>query len=752
MLRYLSRNLHIGLRSETKTIWERRAALTPEACKELIKGGNKVDVESSQTRVFSNALYKDAGCTITDNLQNCDLIVGIKEVPLHEIIPNKEYLIFSHTHKGQPGNMNMLKTFMHRNCTLVDYELLTHLDGKDKGKRLVMFGTFAGYAGMVNGLQTLGKRLLGLGYWTPFMWLSQAHQYSKLDNIRLDIERVGEYIKTHGLPEQLLPFTVIFTGKGSVSHGAMSIFSHLPHKFVLPEELGNLPKDPHTIFACNVDTSDYIVHKQGNDFDKPDFYNNPHHYKSLFHKKIAPYASMLVTGHYWDPTFPRLITNDQAQQLVPIWKESNTMLTLVDITCDPLGSIEFMPRASTIDDSYFIIDIETKREHKELNGDGVAVMSVDILPSEIPKESSEYFSDKLLPYLINKTKYSKIFKNATILEKGELTDNYEYLQPLLQNQGELHNIVVFGSGMVVAPFVEHMLKNPKNIITLATNKVKEANSLKLQIKKYDTAASDRIHIVNVDVSNDELVNKIISESNIAMSLVPAIFHVAIAKACLRQKKHLVTASYISDEMQKLNEEAKMLGLTFLNEIGLDPGIDHTSARQMIDDITSMGGKVVHFESWCGGLPAPEYSNCPLGYKFSWSPKGVLMASKNSAIYKRNEKIIEINNNKLLLEPVNVDIFKGFAFQGIANRNSLKYAAPYKLDLNSLECMFRGTLRYKGFCETVQAFQDLKLLEEDKLHHDQSWHSILQSEVKGDITDHVVQRYGVDVLEDMQQYS
>ena len=742
MLCFLKNRLHIGLRSETKTIWERRVALTPDACKELIKNGHKVSVESSQTRVFPNSLYSDIGATITDNLHNCELIVGIKEVPIHEIIPNKHYLIFSHTHKGQSYNMNMLKTFMHRRCTLSDYELLT----TPSGARLLQFGTYAGYAGMVNGLQTLGKRLLGLGYWTPFMWLSQAHQYSRLENICLDVDRVGDHIKIHGLPQDLLPFTAVFTGKGSVSKGAMAVFSHLPHKFVLPEELGNLPKDPHTIFACNVDSSDYIVHKQGNDFNKSDYYDNPHHYRSLFHKKIAPYATMLITGHYWDSAYPRLISMDQAQQLMPTWKQNNTMLTLIDITCDPNGSIEFMPRASTIDDPYFIYDVERKIEHKELNGDGVMIMSVDILPSEIPRESSQYFSDKLLPLLLDDT---SVLEPATIVEKGKLTNSYEHLQDHLQYQGKTNQIVVFGSGMVVQLLVEYLLRDITNIITLATNQVQEANLLKSQIKKYNTSASDRIHIINVDVTNDELVNKVVEEADIAVSLVPAIFHVAIALACLRQKKHLVTASYISPELEKMNEEAKSLGLTFLNEIGLDPGIDHCSARQLIDDIQSMGGKITGFESWCGGLPAPEHSSCPLGYKFSWSPRGVLSASKNNAIYKRNGQLIEIQPKKLLLNPVSVDIFKGFAFQGIPNRNSLKYAEPYLLKDKYLQTMFRGTLRYTGFCSTVQAMQDYNLLEEVKMSHDQSWLSLITQHSK-DYKDDIVKRYGESVLDDFNQ--
>eukprot|EP00834_Sanchytrium_tribonematis_P003975 NODE_175_length_14138_cov_1.015314.p1 type:complete len:754 gc:universal NODE_175_length_14138_cov_1.015314:943-3204(+) len=749
MLR-LVRSLHFGLRSETKTYWERRVALTPDACKQLIENGHIISVEGSQTRVFPNEAYSKIGAKITDNLQDCDVIIGIKEVPLHEIIPDKHYFIFSHTHKAQEYNMPMLRTFMHRNCTLTDYELLTQVTGKDQGKRLVQFGLFAGYAGAINSLQTLGKRLLGLGFWTPFMWLSQAHQYSRLENIRLDIERVGDYIKTHGLPKELLPFNVIFTGKGNVSHGAMSIFQHLPHVFVLPEELENLPKDPHTIYICTVDSSEYIIHKQGSDFDKSDYYENPHHYKSIFHKKIAPHASMLITGHYWDPTFPRLITMDQALQLMPFWKQNLKMLTLGDITCDPNGSIEFMPRACTIDDPYFIFDIERKIEHKELNSEGVAIMSVDILPSEIPKESSEYFSSKLLPFLQDLKKHKSIIDNATIVKAGKVAPEYDYLNEKVHSQGKNKNVAVFGSGMVVQPLVEYLLRDSKNLITLATNQVKEANIVKLNIKKYDLKLGDRITIMNVDVKNDKLVDKVISESDIAVSLVPAVFHVAIAKSCLRQRKNLVTASYISEEMQKLDAEAKSKNLVFLNEMGLDPGIDLTSSKQFIDDVLTMGGKIRHFESWCGGLPAPEFSNIPLGYKFSWSPKAVLTASKNSALYKYNGETRKISSDNLLKNPFKVNIFKGFSFEGIPNRDSLKYAKPYGLDLDTLSTMFRGTLRYAGFCNSLAAFRDLGLLDDVNLQRHDSFYSIMSAKV-GDVESFVVKNYGESVLTDMEEY-
>lgn len=161
----------------------------------------------------------------------------------------------------------------------------------------------------------------------------------------------------------------------------------------------------------------------------------------------------------------------------------------------------------------------------------------------------------------------------------------------------------------------------------------------------------------------------------------------------------------------------------MNEIGLDPGIDHLTACQLFDDVKSKGGRITSFVSWCGGLPAPEASNNPLGYAFSWSPKGVLLAGLNPATFKKDGKIIEIPGHQLLANSQDVSIFNGFAFEGLANRNSLGYVDQYKLGkLEDVETMFRGTLRYKGYSELMYAFSKLGFLDtkERKMGNGHSW--------------------------------
>ncbi len=177
---------------------------------------------------------------------------------------------------------------------------------------------------------------------------------------------------------------------------------------------------------------------------------------------------------------------------------------------------------------------------------------------------------------------------------------------------------------------------------------------------------------------------------------------------------MVTASYISPALANLDTAAKNSGITLMNEIGLDPGIDHLTALSAFDEIKSEGGHITHFESWCGGLPAPEASDNPLGYKFSWSPQGVLLAASNSATHLSETNKVDIPGQDLLKAVVDVPIMKGFALEGYPNRDSLKYISLYNLDPSKLRTMFRGTLRYKGFADQMDAFKKLGLLKQEAI--------------------------------------
>ena len=205
-------------------------------------------------------------------------------------------------------------------------------------------------------------------------------------------------------------------------------------------------------------------------------------------------------------------------------------------------------------------------------------------------------------------------------------------------------------------------------------------------------------------------------------------HVPIAETCIKHRRNLVTASYISPAMQALNEKAIKADILLLNEIGLDPGLDHLAAMKMINEAREQGWSVESFVSWCGGLPAPEDSSNILGYKFSWSPKGVLLATQNDAQFLQNGQVIKIPGNELLTAAQRLtDLNPGFAFEGLPNRDSLKYQNLYGLSDAHLKTMFRGTLRYSGFSSLMHQFKQLGLLQSEKRELKENWLEYFKSQ-------------------------
>ncbi len=226
------------------------------------------------------------------------------------------------------------------------------------------------------------------------------------------------------------------------------------------------------------------------------------------------------------------------------------------------------------------------------------------------------------------------------------------------------------------------------------------------------AGHARARAVGLSIHDVDRLLALVREHDVAVSLLPAPLHPHVAELCVRHGKHLVTTSYVSPPMRALDGPAKAAGAILLNEVGLDPGIDHMSAMQVIDGVRKTGGRVSSFISYCGGLPAPDANDNPWGYKFSWSPRGVLTAGKNGAIFMRGGKRVEIPPSDLFLtrESVPVNGVAGWpALEGYPNRDSLGYQGAYGLE--AVDTMLRGTLRYPGWCETMKAIVDLGLLDE-----------------------------------------
>lgn len=262
-------------------------------------------------------------------------------------------------------------------------------------------------------------------------------------------------------------------------------------------------------------------------------------------------------------------------------------------------------------------------------------------------------------------------------------------------------ILVFGAGLVSRPGVRYLLSNKNLSVTVASRTVSKAEKL---VEGFDNGIAQQIL-----VDNAAAVEELIKQNDIIISLLPWVHHLKVANLCLKHNKHMATTSYVSEGMKKLDEEAKSKGLLFLNEIGVDPGIDHMSAMKIIDEVHDEGGKILHFYSYCGGLPAPEDNDNPYGYKFSWSPKGVVLASGNPAKYLENGKIVEIEGKNLFLNK-RLDEIEGLGtFEVYPNRDSMPYQDLY--GLNDAQTVMRGTYRNIGWCDTLKKIVDLGLIDE-----------------------------------------
>ena len=266
----------------------------------------------------------------------------------------------------------------------------------------------------------------------------------------------------------------------------------------------------------------------------------------------------------------------------------------------------------------------------------------------------------------------------------------------------MRKILVLGAGMVAAPLVRYLLEHGYGL-TVTSLVLEDA------VELIGGAAGSQA--LTLDLADEEALSGQVAAHDLVVSLVPYSYHPLVANHCLEQGKNLVTASYVSEEMASLDAAAAERGLIFLNEIGLDPGIDHMSAMRIIDDVHARGGKIRHFRSYCGGLPAPEANDNPFGYKFSWAPRGVLLASGNGARYWRDNHIVEVPPERLFRDMHLLHVPGAGDFEAYPNRDSLEYRDVYNLG-NEVRTVFRGTLRYIGWCNTMYCFVKIGLLDKE----------------------------------------
>lgn len=431
--------MKFGVRSEDKSQWERRVPLVPQDAAALRLAGVDVVVQQSARRAFTEEEFRAAGVPVQEDLEDCGVVIGIKEIPPARLLPGKTYLFFPHVIKGQPANMPMLRRLMDLNATLIDYERIVD----EHNRRLIFFGRHAGLAGMINTLWSLGKRLESLGVPSPFGRLKQARSYAELAGAREDLQRVAARIAEEGVPAEIHPLVVGIAGYGNVSGGAQEILDILPTQSIAPAEVAAVAGDrsvsSKVIYKVVLRESDLVEPLDpGRPFDLADYYRRGKTGYRGVCDRYVDHLSLLVNCIYWDDRYPRILTLEDCRRM---WSggRSPRLIVVGDISCDVNGSVECTVKATDPGNPVYVYEPATGTARDGFEGDGPVVMAVDILPSEIPRESSVDFSRVLAPLLadLSRADLGRPFAElalppelmrAVIVHQGELTPDYEYLE------------------------------------------------------------------------------------------------------------------------------------------------------------------------------------------------------------------------------------------------------------------------------------------------------------------------------------
>jgi saccharopine dehydrogenase (NAD+, L-lysine-forming) len=396
--------IKLGIIKEGKVPPDHRVALTPKQCKalQIIYPNVEVVVQSSPIRAFKDDAYEMEGINVVSDLSDCDIIMGIKEVKIQDLIPNKKFIFFSHTIKKQPYNRDLLRAVLDMKIQLIDYELM-----RDKhNKRIIGFGRYAGIVGAYNAFLTLGLK-------TGDFSIKPAHECINRKELERELAKVV-------LPKD---YRIVLTGFGRVGHGAREIVDLLPIKEVTPEEFLSLEFD-EPVFT-QLEAEDYYGRKDGSSFNKSEFYSNPELYESTFGRYLDK-MDMYIPCHYWSSKSPLILTQDAL-------KKSNRRLKVVaDISCDIDGPIATTIRSSKIEDPIYGYNIETGQEDDFRKNDVIAVMAVDNLPCELPLDASEDFGNDLLKLvftaLFKEDPDQIIYRASETNHEGKLNPEFNYLQ------------------------------------------------------------------------------------------------------------------------------------------------------------------------------------------------------------------------------------------------------------------------------------------------------------------------------------
>ena len=400
--------MKIGIIREGKKPIDRRVPITPEQAAAIVEKYNaEVVCQSSGIRCYSDDEYRHAGIPVVEDISDCDVLFGVKEVPVDQLIAGKTYFFFSHTIKEQPYNRDLLRAILKNKIRLVDYEVITN----DTGQRVVAFGRYAGLVGAYNALYTYGERY-------NLYHLKRAYQCFDLDELLEELKKV-----------KLPPVKIVLTGGGRVSKGSMEILNAIPIKKVTPDKF--LHGEFHEPVYTQLNTRDYNTHKDGEAFVRSDFYKHPDRYEGDF-LQYAEEADILIAGAFWDPRSPVLFRRED------MLEGSFRIRVIADITCDIEGSIPSTKKPSTIEDPVYDYDPTGDQVDPPYSDEGnITVMAVDNLPCELPRNASQDFGREILnhiiPALMNKDGADMI-KRATITENGELTDRFSYLKDYVEGK------------------------------------------------------------------------------------------------------------------------------------------------------------------------------------------------------------------------------------------------------------------------------------------------------------------------------
>ncbi len=396
--------MKIGIIKEGRKTIDTRTPLSPRQCKKLetIYQNLEFIVEPSDIRSYSDEEYKSLGINVSSDLSQCDIILGIKEVPVERLIDNKTYLFFSHTVKQQEQNKKLLQTVIEKNIKLIDFELITN----SFGERTTAFGYYAGLAGTYNGIKAYGIK-------NNLFKLKPASSFE-------DSKEMLSYLKGFKLPK----IKVVVTGYGRVAMGAKDVLEAINTTKITPDEFINNSKVPTPVFTI-LDPLHFNSRIDGDMSGIQHFYKNPSQYKSIFNKYYRT-AEILISTTFWNPQAPLLFTKDDMQ------KPEFNIKVIADITCDINGSIPSTIRSSTIKEPFYDFNPKTLAEELPYSNDNnITVMSIDNVSCELSREASEYFGNRVIkhviPELMNKIK-SVTLDRATIAENGTLTERFKYLE------------------------------------------------------------------------------------------------------------------------------------------------------------------------------------------------------------------------------------------------------------------------------------------------------------------------------------